>query len=103
MLTKKYRRVFAIGVFYGFAFSMTGINVLVVFSKTIFKEGISDPDSKLPQNLSLILSLVNVCSKVGTIIGSKKLNRRKMTLWGLVGMVICCGAYAIIVSADSTE
>ena len=55
LFTKKYARALIVGIVMMSLQHISGLNIVMVFSKTIFGAGIEDPDDKLPSYLSIAL------------------------------------------------
>ncbi|GAQ03749.1 probable glucose transporter rco-3 [Aspergillus lentulus] len=75
----------------------TGVNFVFYFGTTFFKSlgTISDPFL-----ISMITTIVNVCSTPISFYTMEKLGRRTLLLWGALGMVICQFIVAIVGTAD---
>ncbi|THC91479.1 hypothetical protein EYZ11_009062 [Aspergillus tanneri] len=75
----------------------TGVNFVFYFGTTFFQSlgTISDPFL-----ISMITTIVNVCSTPISFYTMEKLGRRSLLLWGALGMVICQFIVAIIGTVD---
>ncbi|KAH1935445.1 hypothetical protein KXV48_002995 [Aspergillus fumigatus] len=73
----------------------TGVNFVFYFGTTFFKSlgTISDPFL-----ISMITTIVNVCSTPISFYTMEKLGRRTLLLWGALGMVVCQFIVAIIIA-----
>lgn len=79
----------------------TGINFIFYFGTTFFQELGS---IKNPFLISLITTLVNVCSTPLSFWTIERFGRRPLLIWGALGMVICEFIVAIIgVTAGKTH
>src|SRR5271170_923487 len=76
----------------------TGVNFVFYFGTTFFQElgTISNPFL-----ISLITTLVNVCSTPISFWIIERFGRRAIMIWGAVGMVVCQFIVAIVGTADS--
>lgn len=78
----------------------TGINFIFYFGTTFFQQL---GTIKNPFLISLITTLVNVCSTPISFVIIERLGRRTIMIWGALGMLICEFIVAIIgVTTDST-
>ena len=78
----------------------TGINFIFYFGTTFFQQL---GTIKNPFLISLITTLVNVCSTPISFIIIERLGRRTIMIWGALGMLICEFIVAIVgVTTDST-
>ncbi|CZT49004.1 probable high-affinity glucose transporter RGT2 [Rhynchosporium secalis] len=78
----------------------TGVNFIFYYGTTFFT---SLGTIKNPFFISLITTLVNVCSTPLSFYIIERLGRRTIMIWGAIGMVICQFIVAIIgVSTDTT-
>ena len=79
---------------------MTGINFIFYFGTQFFKDlhTISNPFL-----ISLITTLVNVCSTPLSFYIIERLGRRTILIWGALGMLICEFLVAIIGTADGSN
>ena len=75
----------------------TGINIIFYFGTTFFQDlgTISNPFL-----ISLVTTLVNVCSTPLSFYIIERLGRRTILIWGALGMLICEFIVAIIGTAD---
>ena len=75
----------------------TGVNFIFYFGTTFFKDlgTISNPFL-----ISLVTTLVNVCSTPISFYTIEKFGRRTLLIWGALGMLICEFIVAIIGTAD---
>ncbi|KAI1845159.1 hypothetical protein JX265_002757 [Neoarthrinium moseri] len=71
----------------------TGVNFVFYFGTTFFKDLGTIQNAFL---ISLITTLVNVCSTPISFYTIEKLGRRTLLIWGALGMVICQFIVAII-------
>jgi sugar porter (SP) family MFS transporter len=78
----------------------TGVNFIFYFGTTFFTQlhTISNPFF-----ISLITTLVNVCSTPISFYIVEKVGRRSIMIWGALGMVICQFVVAIIGVTDSSK
>jgi MFS family permease len=78
----------------------TGVNFIFYFGTTFFTQlhTISNPFF-----ISLITTLVNVCSTPISFYIVEKVGRRSIMIWGALGMVICEFVVAIIGVTDSSK
>jgi len=78
----------------------TGINFIFYFGTTFFKAlgTISNPFL-----ISLITTLVNVCSTPVSFWAIEKLGRRPLLIWGALGMLICEFIVAIVGVTDGED
>ena len=76
----------------------TGVNFIFYFGTTFFKDlhTISNPFL-----ISLVTTLVNVCSTPISFYTIEKFGRRTLLIWGALGMLICEFLVAIIGTADA--
>jgi len=78
----------------------TGINFIFYFGTTFFQQL---GTIKNPFLISLITTLVNVCSTPISFVIIERLGRRTIMIWGALGMLICEFIVAIVgVTTDST-
>ncbi|PWY90434.1 monosaccharide transporter [Aspergillus sclerotioniger CBS 115572] len=75
----------------------TGVNFVFYFGTTFFQSlgTISDPFL-----ISMITTIVNVCSTPVSFYTIEKFGRRSLLLWGALGMVICQFIVAIVGTVD---
>nr|CAD1814649.1 monosaccharide transporters [uncultured fungus] len=78
----------------------TGINFIFYFGTTFFTQLHT---IKNPFLISLITTLVNVCSTPISFFIIEKVGRRKIMIWGAVGMFVCEFIVAIIGVTDSSK
>lgn len=71
----------------------TGVNFVFYFGTTFFQDLGTDTN---PFLLSMITTIVNVCSTPISFWTMEKIGRRPLLLWGALGMVICQFIVAII-------
>ncbi|EAL85732.1 sugar porter family MFS transporter [Aspergillus fumigatus Af293] len=78
----------------------TGVNFVFYFGTTFFKSlgTISDPFL-----ISMITTIVNVCSTPISFYTMEKLGRRTLLLWGALGMVVCQFIVAIVGTVDGSN
>ncbi|PLB49317.1 putative MFS monosaccharide transporter [Aspergillus steynii IBT 23096] len=78
----------------------TGVNFVFYFGTTFFQSlgTISDPFL-----ISMITTIVNVCSTPISFYTMEKLGRRTLLLWGALGMVICQFIVAIVGTVDGSN
>ena len=77
----------------------TGINFIFYFGTTFFTQLHT---IKNPFLISLITTLVNVCSTPISFYIIERLGRRSIMIWGALGMLVCEFIVAIIGVTDST-
>ena len=77
----------------------TGINFIFYFGTTFFTQlgTISNPFL-----ISLVTTLVNVCSTPVSFWTVERFGRRALLIWGALGMVVCQFIFAIIGTVDGT-
>ena len=77
----------------------TGINFIFYFGTTFFKQlgTITNPFL-----ISLVTTLVNVCSTPVSFWTVERFGRRPLLIWGAVGMVVCQFIIAIAGTVDGT-
>ena len=79
----------------------TGINFIFYFGTTFFQQL---GTIKNPFLISLITTLVNVCSTPISFVIIERVGRRSIMIWGALGMLVCEFIVAIIgVTTDSTS
>ncbi|KAI0011182.1 general substrate transporter [Xylariaceae sp. FL0662B] len=76
----------------------TGVNFVFYFGTTFFKQLGTIQD---PFMMSLVTTLVNVCSTPISLYTIEKIGRRPLLLWGAFGMVVCQLIVAIIGTVTS--
>ncbi|OOF93528.1 hypothetical protein ASPCADRAFT_209484 [Aspergillus carbonarius ITEM 5010] len=78
----------------------TGVNFVFYFGTTFFQSlgTINDPFL-----ISMITTIVNVCSTPVSFYTIEKFGRRSLLLWGALGMVICQFIVAIVGTADGNN
>lgn len=72
-----------------------GLNAVFVFSNKIFALGITDPNSNLPNTLSVILGVINNCMTVVALKLNDTFGRKRLLLIGITLMGILWLSYAI--------
>jgi len=92
------RKVF-IGTMLQMCQQLTGVNFIFYYSTTFFKQ-IGFQNAFL---ISMITTIVNVCSTPVSFYTIEKFGRRPLLIWGAVGMTICQFIVAIIGSTDETN
>ena len=75
----------------------TGVNFIFYFGTTFFKDLGTIDD---PFLISLVTTLVNVCSTPISFYTIEKFGRRTLLIWGALGMLICQFIVAIIGTAN---
>ncbi|KAI1215077.1 general substrate transporter [Annulohypoxylon truncatum] len=78
----------------------TGVNFVFYFGTTFFKQ-LGTIEN--PFLISLITTLVNVCSTPISFWSMEKIGRRPLLIWGALGMVICQFIVAIIGTITSAD
>jgi len=92
LFTRKYIRALIFGIVMMSVQHLAGLNIVMVFSKTIFGAGIEDPDDKLPSYLSIALAAVFHLTSYFLIWFIKKFNRKTLLVTG----TFCLGLLEII-------
>ncbi|CDK28629.1 unnamed protein product [Kuraishia capsulata CBS 1993] len=75
----------------------TGINFVFYFGTTFFQQ-LGTIDN--PFLISLITTLVNVCSTPLSFVAMEKVGRRPLMIWGALGMLVCEFIVAIVGVSD---
>lgn len=78
----------------------TGVNFVFYFGTTFFKQLGTIQN---PFLISLITTLVNVCSTPISFWSMERVGRRPLLIWGALGMVICQFIVAIIGTVTSSD
>ncbi|KAI2621709.1 general substrate transporter [Hypoxylon sp. NC1633] len=78
----------------------TGVNFVFYFGTTFFKQLGTIQN---PFLISLITTLVNVCSTPISFWSMERVGRRPLLIWGALGMVVCQFIVAIIGTVTSAE
>ncbi|KAI9739947.1 MAG: hypothetical protein M1818_005003 [Claussenomyces sp. TS43310] len=78
----------------------TGINFIFYFGSTFFKQLGTIQN---PFLISLITTLVNVCSTPISFVIIERFGRRSIMIWGALGMVVCEFIVAIVGVTDSSH
>lgn len=78
----------------------TGVNFVFYFGTTFFKQLGTIQN---PFLLSMITTIVNVCSTPISFYAIEKVGRRPLLLWGALGMVVCQFLVAIIGVTDGSN
>ncbi|KAL7625049.1 hypothetical protein AAE478_004263 [Parahypoxylon ruwenzoriense] len=78
----------------------TGVNFVFYFGTTFFKQLGTIQN---PFLISLVTTLVNVCSTPISFWSMERIGRRPLLLWGALGMVICQFIVAIIGTVTSAD
>lgn len=90
------RKIF-IGTMLQFFQQATGINFIFYYNTTFFQQvGIQNPFL-----ISLISTVVNVCSTPFAFVTIERFGRRPLLIWGAVGMTVCELIIAIVGTADA--
>jgi len=102
--SKNYRRAFWMGNFIAALQMLSGLTPIVLYSSTVFKEGLADPHTSYqPKVLTL---LFGISLSLGSILSScttKKLNRKPTLIWGYVFVGFFSILYGIIGFAGSGD
>jgi len=88
---KPYRKIIFIGIFVGIFSQLTGIGVVFYFSSQIFSIAGFSSDTSMIQ--SVILGVTNLIFTITAMAIIDKVGRKKLLLFGQMGMVIVLGLF----------
>lgn len=91
LFKRPYRRIILIGIFVGIFSQLTGIGVVFYYSAQIFSIAGFSPDTSMLQ--SVILGLTNLVFTILAMAVIDKVGRKKLLLFGQIGMVIVLGLF----------
>lgn len=87
LLKPKYFKVLLIGVAIAILGQFMGVNAVLYYGPTIFKNsGLSDGDSLFYQ---VLVGVVNMLTTVLAIFIIDRVGRKKLVYWGVSGMILC--------------
>ncbi len=91
LFKRPYRKIVFIGIFVGIFSQLTGIGVVFYYSAQIFSISCFSSDSSMLQ--SVILGLTNLIFTISAMAVIDKVGRKKLLLFGQMGMVIVLGLF----------
>jgi len=100
LFTRKYRRALAVCVVMLSLQQISGLNIVMVFAKTIFADGI-DENSKTPHYYSIALAAVFHASSYSLFYFLKRFSRRTLMVYGTLALGIIELLFGIISKAAS--
>jgi len=92
LFKKPYRKITFIGIFVGIFSQLTGIGVVFYYSSQIFSIAGFSSDSSMIQ--SVILGVTNLIFTITAMTIIDKVGRKKLLLFGQLGMVVVLGLFA---------
>jgi MFS family permease len=104
LFTKKYRKAMLVCIIIMSLQYLSGINFILVYSSSIYKIGVDDPQSHLPNLLGVCTAMVNFITPVVCIYTTSHFGRKPLLVYGTffsgVGLILY-GIFGLAISPES--
>ena len=95
LFNPQYRTATWVNVWYIIFHELTGINVILQYSNTMFHQMESKGASFTPRQGTFMVGIINTVAGLTAIWLVKRVGRRPLTVWGHSGMALCHLAIAL--------
>lgn len=99
---KKYRKALLVAIVMMVFQHLSGLNIIMVYCKTIYGAGISDPNSPIPKYFPIIMAVIMISSSFGLIYVVQRFKRKQLLVLGTlaVGAIELIFALISIISSE---